>query len=64
MIFFQKSQPAPASLAEERKKASGKYNLQDVLDRNSADFHSKCYICEFKNPTSINTEHFLAHRGN
>lgn len=62
MIYVQKSQPAPESLALEKTKASGKYNLEDVLDRNRADFNNKCYICEYKSPTSINTEHFRPHR--
>jgi len=26
-------------------------------------FYNKCYICEFKEPTSINVEHFKPHRG-
>lgn len=32
MIYFEKTETAPASLATEKEKSSGKYNLQDVLD--------------------------------
>lgn len=58
MIYFPKSQPAPASLPKEG------YRCAEVLDRLQADFHDKCYLCEQKNPTNINVEHFIPHRGN
>ncbi|MGQ7889305.1 hypothetical protein [Paenibacillus sp. WC2504] len=64
MIYISKSQPAPESLAIEKLKTSGAYNKPDVLLRLQADFHNKCYICETKNPTTINVEHFKSHKGN
>jgi hypothetical protein len=64
MVFNPKSQPAPACLAIEKAKRNGNYNCGDVLERLQEDFKNKCYICEQKAPISINTEHFVAHRGN
>ena len=63
MVYLEKSQPAPESLAIEKKKASGKYNKEDVLKRLVSDFKNKCYICEYKQP-SIEVEHFVPHKGN
>jgi hypothetical protein len=34
-----------------------------VLQRLQEDFKNKCYICEQKEPSAINIEHFIAHRG-
>ncbi len=62
MINFTKSQPAPASLAVEKAKPNGSYNLEDVLTTLKDDFHNKCYLCEQKAITSLNVEHFLPHR--
>ena len=64
MIFHAKSQPAPECLAAEKAKANGNYNCGDVLERLKTDFKNKCYLCESKEPHSINTEHFRPHRGN
>lgn len=64
MIFHTKTQPAPACLVLEQAKANGTYNCTGVLEQNKADFKNKCYLCEDKEPHSINTEHFLPHRGN
>ena len=63
MLFFEKSQPAPACLKIEKKKANGDYKCGDVLPRLKKDFKNKCYICEQKEPTSINVEHFIPHKG-
>lgn len=63
MIYLPKSQPAPESLAIEKTKAKGHYNLEDVLVRIKNDFNNKCYICESKAPKAINVEHFIPHRG-
>ena len=63
MIYSEKSQPAPASLAIEKAKANGKYNGKDVWDRLVADFRHKCYICEYQQP-SMQVEHFMPHQGN
>lgn len=64
MIYFEKSQPAPTSLAIEKAKPSGAYNQADVLQQLEKDFCNKCYICEQKAPTTINIEHFIPHKGN
>jgi hypothetical protein len=63
MIFHAKSQPAPECLASEKLKANGNYNCEGVLNRLKEDFRNKCYLCEDKEPHSINTEHFKPHRG-
>ncbi len=63
MINVLKSQPAPECLAIEKLKAYGNYNCGDVLLRLRTDFHNKCYLCEDKGLTTINTEHFEAHQG-
>jgi hypothetical protein len=64
MIYLPKSQPAPACLEAEKMKAKGDHNCGDVLATLRKDFKDKCYICEEKYITSINTEHFIPHRGN
>jgi len=58
MVYFPKSQPAPASLAA-KKSWKGK----DVLLRLQADFHNKCYVCEAKEITYPEVEHFIPHKG-
>ena len=63
MLYFKKSQPAPDCLQQEKLKSNGSYKCGDVLPRIKADFKNKCYLCELKEPTSINTEHFIPHRG-
>jgi hypothetical protein len=64
MIYFEKSQPAPESLAIEKQKQSGTWRTQEVIDRVSADFKHKCYICESQKPNTINIEHFIPHQDN
>lgn len=64
MVFFEKSQPAPENLEIEKRKTSGNYNCKGVLERLKSDFKNKCYICETKEPDTINTEHFIPHKGN
>lgn len=64
MINFHKTYPEPPDLTIERTKTSGNYRTAGVLKMLKEDFHDKCYICEFKNPISINIEHFLPHKGN
>ncbi len=63
MLYFKKSQPAPECLEREKTKASGDYKCGCVLARTRDDFKNKCYLCEYKEPESINLEHFVAHRG-
>lgn len=64
MIFAPKSQPAPPCLAAEEAKTNGTYRCDGVLHAIRGDFFNKCYICEQKEPTTINVEHFVPHRGN
>jgi len=61
MVYLEKSQPAPESLAKEKTKKSGKYNKEDVLERLVLDFKNKCYICEYQQP-SVQVEHFVPHK--
>jgi uncharacterized protein (TIGR02646 family) len=63
LLFFEKSQPAPECLAQEKGKQSGNYKCGDVLSRLQADFKNKCYICETQAPISVNVEHFRPHKG-
>jgi hypothetical protein len=37
MVYLEKSQPAPASLAVEKQKANGDYKKEDVLERLKAE---------------------------
>ncbi|MDR3333428.1 MAG: HNH endonuclease, partial [Treponema sp.] len=53
-----------ASLAVEKQKKSGTWRTQEIIDRVSADFKHKCYICESQKPNTINVEHFIPHQGN
>jgi uncharacterized protein (TIGR02646 family) len=62
-LFFEKSQPAPDCLAHEKGKTSGDYKCGDVSSRLKTDFKNKCYLCELKELTSINVEHFRPHKG-
>lgn len=63
MVHFEKSMPAPDCLEVERAKENGTYNCGQVLERIKDDFKNKCYICEYKEPESINIEHFIPHQG-
>ncbi|MBS2100216.1 HNH endonuclease [Carboxylicivirga linearis] len=63
MVYLEKSQPAPDCLEIEKEKANGSYNCNGVLERLKNDFKNKCYVCESKEPHTINTEHFLPHKG-
>jgi len=63
MIYFPKTQPAPPNLVIEKGKANGTYNCEGVLELLKSDFKNKCYLCEDKEPHSINTEHFQPHKG-
>jgi hypothetical protein len=49
---------APPSLANKTT-----YSGQDVVKALREDFFDKCYICETKDPISLNVEHFEAHEG-
>lgn len=62
MVKVERSFPAPDSLAEEAKKADGKNDKPDVIERLKKDFHNKCYICEMKELQDPNVEHLLPHK--
>lgn len=64
MIYLEKSQPAPECLEKEKAKANGNYRCGNVLEKLKKDFKNKCYICEFKEPSSINVEHHIPHQNN
>ena len=53
MFNVTRTVPAPASLANGRS-----YRENDVMAELGRIFHNKCYICEIKEPTSTNVEHF------
>lgn len=57
MFHVLKTMPAPASL---ENKVS--YSSKDVIEQLASDFHNKCYICEIKDPISLNVEHFEPHK--
>jgi uncharacterized protein (TIGR02646 family) len=69
MVNFTKSTEIPLSLATEKLKGlnakgepKGSYSGEDVLRQLKTDFKNKCYLCEMKEPTSINVEHFIPHK--
>lgn len=62
MVKIERSFPAPKSLEEEAKKATGRYDRPDVIERLEKDFHNKCYICEIKELQDPNVEHLLPHK--
>ena len=62
MIKVERSQPAPASLAEEAKKKNGEYNKPDVTEWLKRDFHNKCYICGMDRLQDAVVEHRLLHK--
>lgn len=63
MIRINRSPNIPESLESEKKK-NGSYKCEDVINQLKIDFNNKCYICEQKEPKSINVEHFKSHQGN
>lgn len=62
MIKIDRNLPAPPCLAIEKEKANGDYKCGEVLAYLVEIFHNKCYICEDKEPRSINVEHFKPHK--
>jgi hypothetical protein len=52
-------QPAPVSLGAQRS-----YTDADVITALRTAFFDKCYLCESKNPSALNVEHFDPHLGN
>jgi len=64
MINIVRSQPEPKCLEIEKSKKDGSYACDDVELRLKNDFHNKCYLCEEKEISTINIEHFKPHKGN
>lgn len=62
MIHVERSYPAPASLAVEAQKNSGKYDKEDVIEQLKRDFHNKCYICGINHLQDPQVEHLLPHK--
>ncbi len=58
MFNVIRSEQAPASLAQQSS-----WTETDVIQALRRDFEDKCYICETKDPLSLNVEHFDAHQG-
>ena len=58
MFNVLRTVPAPASLSKRQR-----YDEEDVLTALKTMFLDKCYLCESKDPHSINVEHFDAHQG-
>jgi len=64
MINLTKSSPAPVCLTYQLANTGSDYKCGDVIPRLKTDFNNKCYLCEEKEPSTINVEHFIPHRGN
>lgn len=54
--------PVPSDLAKLVKDTKN-YRHQAVVEKIKENFNNKCYLCEIKESTSINIEHFIPHRG-
>lgn len=63
MVKVERSYPAPLSLAEEKKKASGSYCKADVVNQLRHDFGNKCYLCEISELQDPQVEHLIPHKG-
>ncbi len=63
MVYIEKTFPSPTCLEKEKTKANGDYKCGETLNRIKQDFKNKCYICEYKEPVTINVEHFKPHKG-
>lgn len=61
MVKVERTPRAPDSLAEEKQKANGKYNLPDVVELLYHDFRGKCNICEMDKLQSSEVEHLKPH---
>lgn len=62
MVKVERSFPAPASLAEEAQKDSGRYDGPDVVKQLRESFWDKCYICEMASLQDPVIEHLLPHK--
>jgi hypothetical protein len=59
MFNVERPELAPPSLGEKKS-----WTGSDVLHALRETFYDKCYICETKDPLSLNVEHFDAHMDN
>lgn len=57
MFNVIRSGDVPPSLADKKE-----WTGADVVSSLRKIFHDKCYICETKDPLSLNVEHFFAHQ--
>lgn len=57
MFNAERPKLAPPSLGSKKS-----WNGSDVLESLRKAFYDKCYICETKDPLSLNVEHFDAHQ--
>ena len=68
MIKIERKETEKTKLAEEvlkvAKEKGSTYNIEEVNVALNEVFHGKCYICENKDITSCQIEHFVPHRGN
>ena len=67
MVRFERKTTAKTKAAIESlakaKKQRGNYNTEAVKAALQEIFYGKCYICEDGSDKSIETEHFMPHRG-
>lgn len=63
MVKIEKTTVPPASLAIEKKKASGSYREPDVIRQLQHDFNGKCYLCEIDELQNVEVEHLRPHGG-
>ena len=64
MVKCERTFPAPASLAAEKRKGErGNYREPDVVQRLRNDFHDKSYICETPDLQDPQVEHLIPHKG-
>lgn len=63
MVKIERTPVPPASLAIEKKKASGSYRGPDVIRQLQHDFNGKCYLCEINELQSVEVEHLHPHGG-
>lgn len=64
MVKVERTPTPPPSLAVEKSKANGSYNLPDVVEALKRDFHEKCYLCENNALQAPEVEHLNPHGGN
>lgn len=67
MINIKREKPSQEILdilVLEKQKESGTYRQEKVIQKVKQDFYNKCYLCEIKETTSLNIEHFIPHKGN